>query len=240
MPADLGSSGVSITGEITEYNQVNPSERETYGFIQNNYQTSDIVVSRTPEIEYNPMAKADFAIPEAPANTAGEAEWDVWVYENNAFKKNHYAIQLTSSAVVAPDENANTWTSNGKTMTRSGYGLEFTVTGSITNKSGAVAAPENSYTNIQYGNAYVPEYSYSSEFNEYRSFELVDGSLVLPENADFPGERSQFVPLWFPDADYVVTTEASGCWTPVGMITSVSAANPIGIVGTVYDDWNIQ
>ena len=240
VPADLGSSGVSITGEITEYNQVNPSERETYGFIQNNYQTSDIVVSRTPEIEYNPMAKADFAIPEAPANTAGEAEWDVWVYENNAFKKNHYAIQLTSSAVVAPDENANTWTSNGKTMTRSGYGLEFTVTGSITNKSGAVAAPENSYTNIQYGNAYVPEYSYSSEFNEYRSFELVDGSLVLPENADFPGERSQFVPLWFPDADYVVTTEASGCWTPVGMITSVSAANPIGIVGTVYDDWNIQ
>ena len=231
VPTGINANDISVTGDITEGGR-------TYGHVSNTYTTTKSVVSVTPEPDYNFLSKPGYTIPAVPANVTGDATWSVWKYESGAFKKYTYGLTLTGTAVITPDENANSWVSSGKTYTRSGYGLEFTVSGATATKSGTTAPEAAAYTGIQYAIALVPEFTYSHTLNEYRSLEKVSGSFVLPK--DDYDERSHFTTLWYPDGDYTVYAEVSDCWTPAGMITAKVASNALGIVGTVYDDWNIH
>ena len=240
VPTGIDTNKIRIVSNITE-------NGTTYGERTAEFNTRAFTASVTPDIEYTFESPAWFnAIPAVPEGSCAEtASWTVWTYSDGAFSQVTYGLTLNANYVVTPDENANTWNSNGIAYTRSAYGLNFTFSGDVSALDGTVTATEDMYTTVQGANAYVPEFLYSDEFAKYRTLELVDGELILCE--DEYGDRSHFIPLWYPDSKqdngtykyYVVFGQLTDFWTPAGMLHASGAANPIGIEGTVYDDWQL-
>lgn len=240
VPTGIDTNKIRIVSDITESGR-------TYGEETAEFDTCAFVASVTPDIEYDFASPAWFnAIPDVPEGESAESvSWTVWTYSNGSFSKVTYGLTLNANYVVTPDENANKWDKNGITYTRSAYGLNFEFGGDVASLDGTVMATSDMYTAVQGANAYVPEFLYSAEYEKYRTLEMVDDKLVLCE--DEYGDRSHFIPLWYPNSlqdngtykYYVVFGQLTDFWTPMGMLHASGAANPIGIEGTVYDDWQL-
>jgi hypothetical protein len=150
------------------------------------------------------------------------------------FSVNNFSASLTATnAVLTPD--AVTIKANPKiNEIKSGYGVELRVTSNIsTNNSSSV-------TGIQNAVVYFPEHMYAN----YRRICKLPGA-ALNSTLQFPvnlysikSSRVHFLPIWFPDKEYMVYIETLDAWTPAGMLCDSTTAN-IQVKGSMWDDWKI-
>ena len=147
------------------------------------------------------------------------------------FDLDRYSAALTASMTILPDEKSPT--ANGKNM-KSGYGINEKVTTHVsTNQSSAVTAAQNAVT-------YFPESQYQ---DFWRLLERMGGGYDMvhefkKKRYSTYNRRTHFVPVWFPDGNYIPYTWLIDCWTPAGML-SMNLTDSIMIEGNVWDDWHI-
>ena len=147
------------------------------------------------------------------------------------FDLDRYSAALTASMTILPDEKSPT--ANGKNM-KSGYGINEKVTTHVsTNQSSAVTAAQNAVT-------YFPESQYQ---DFWRLLERMGGGYDMvhefkKNRYSTYNRRTHFVPVWFPDGNYIPYTWLIDCWTPAGML-SMNLTDSIMIEGNVWDDWHI-
>jgi len=77
--------------------------------------------------------------------------------------------------------------------------------------------------------------------SKYRHLERIAiNSFALPLNPYAPSSaRLHYVPLWFPDGNYIAQGYVSDLWTPAGMMSTYMNSNPIVISKSAYDDWYV-
>ena len=141
------------------------------------------------------------------------------------FRSNSYSVSMSANMQITCDEK-NT-TNVGRTM-KSGYGINETVTASISGNG--------QHTELQNAVAYFPEFYYKTY---WRLLEYTNGALEFRKNKySTYNNRTHFTPLWYPDGNYKVYTWAIDCWTPAGML-SANLTDSLTIKGNVFDDWHI-
>ncbi len=231
VPENLGSSTISISGEIVE-------NGSSYGLEKRTYSTCKYTVSATPDTQYEISAPSGFVRPSVPSESNGSFTWSEWVCENGAFKKVNYGIGISSdSAVITPDASANATKTNGVWIMKSGYGFSISLSNGVRSLSGYTMPSSDAYTVPQYSTAQFPEFNYLTTVNNYRTLEPVSGKWIFRNNSDYG--KIHFTPLWYPDGSYTVSVIQRDMWTPAGMITRTVNTNTITISGSAYDDWYI-
>lgn len=231
VPENLGSSTISISGEIVE-------NGSSYGLVKRNYSTCKYTVSSTPDTQYEISAPSGFTRPNVPSASNGTKTWSVYSYENGAFKKTNYGIGFSNDAPkIIPASSANATLNNGVWTMKSGYGIEMSFANGVKSLSGYTMPDSDSFTLSQYTVAKFPEFSYLTSLNKYRTLELVSGEWIFRQNGSYG--RLHFTPLWYPDGNYTAMVEQSDLWTPAGMITRKVNTNSITIKGSAYDDWYV-
>ena len=199
--------------------------------------------STTPDTQFEKSAPPGFQKINPPGRTnVTSATWSEWVYENNTFVKKTYGIQLdTTMFKLEPDAAVPSRKyQNGRWQMPSGYGFIVSWTVDIAPLSGTVIPPDSAYTAPQTAMLLLPEFKFSTDMGFYRSLvRTAENVFELPSNPYASNHtRLHFVPLWYPDGDYMVQAVVSDLWTPAGMLTGyVSAA--ISISGSAYDDWYV-
>ncbi len=231
IPENIADSTISISGEIIE-------NGSSYGLVKKSYSTCKYTISATPDTQYEISAPSGFARPPVPASSNSTKTWNVYSYENGAFKKTSYGIGFsTDTPKIVPAASANATQSNGVWTMKSGYGIEMNFANEVKSVSGYTMPSANSYTLSQYVIAKFPEFSYLNTVNKYRTLELVSDKWVFRSNGSYG--RLHFTPLWYLDGVYMVAVEQSDLWTPAGMITRKVNTNSITIKGSAYDDWYV-
>jgi hypothetical protein len=209
--------------------------------------TKTIVVvnsSTTPDTRFEKSSPSDFSRVNAPVNSGyGSVSWSEWVYESNAFVKKTYGLSLsTGSLSIVPDINAPSRKyTGGYWYMGSGYGFTTIWTVSTSTLTGTTAPLSTAYTGAQVANIFLPEYKYTTAINKYRSLVLTGtNSFQLPTNPYAKNNaRLHFVPIWFPDGNYIAQGFVSDIWTPAGMMTGYVNSNTLIISQSAYDDWYI-
>lgn len=111
---------------------------------------------------------------------------------------------------------------------KSGYGFDFTVTPKLTTNcpdASQIIQPQAVVMR-------VPESHYETGV----ILEKSGDSWILPVNsASVLGSRTWFVPVWFPDVDYIGLVTVYGAFTPGGELT-VTAPITIHVNGSMYED----
>ena len=144
------------------------------------------------------------------------------------FDLDHYSASLSASMNVKHDSKNPT--ASGRTM-RSGYGINQTVTGSISsNQSSAVTQPQNAVS-------YFPEFRYETY---WRLLERMGSGRFEFQKNDYSTykNRTHFSPIWMPDGAYTVNTWLIDGWTPDGML-SANLTDSLTIRGSLWDDWHV-
>ena len=232
VPTNIGSSTISVSGEIVESGL-------SYGQIRRSYSTGKYTVSATPDTKYEISAPSGFTIPNVPSTSNGTKTWSMYSYENGAFKKTNYGISFSNDTPkITPAASANAILSNGIWTMKSGYGIEISFANGVKSLSGYTMPSADSYTLSQYAIAKFPEFSYLASLNKYRTLELSSGKWIFRQNGSYG--RLHFTPLWYPDGVYTVAVEQSDLWTPAGMITRKVNTNSVTIKGSAYDDWYVS
>lgn len=184
-------------------------------------------------------------------NSASWQQYE-WIGDNYVVKT--YSSKLwTKSITLFPDETNPTVDFNLITrsyVSRSGYSLKVRLIPRIEQydiSDGALTpiVENEQITAVQRAIAYFPENRYSDEAEKYDTLELIEESTfsfkVFEDSTYEVGEkgdgRKHFVPMWYPDGDYVVQCVASSCWSPAGMLNYTDESNKIMINGSLYDDW---
>lgn len=187
----------------------------------------------TPDTRYVDIPMGGLSeTPAVPAETAG-AGWTAWREVNGSLTKLQYNASLSVTAALSSATGPSEYEKEDKTYVRSGYGLELVLFAAprVTVSGGTAPVGEVFCTGAQTAWARFPEFS-------YRFGDGVAATLNrIGRSQDFI-EDCHFIPLNFPDTDYVILFEASDCWTPIGCL-SAECARLVGIDGTLYDDWYI-
>lgn len=136
-----------------------------------------------------------------------------------------YSASLSAGMNIQVDEK------NPTGVMKSGYGINQTVTGSVsTSQSTATTPPQNAVS-------YFSEFNYGSY---WRLLQNMGGGRFefKPNPYSTYNRRTHFTPVWYPDGSYTVNTWVIDCWTPDGML-SLNLSRSISIRGSVWDDWHI-
>lgn len=182
-------------------------------------------------------------------SVSSSASWDQWVYANGGFSKVTYGAKLSTAASLSPDSNAKSSSlTSGVWNMRSGYGVALDSKTTIVQNGSNAVAPADSYTSVQSGNIYFPEFSYSSVGGGYRTLDnMGSGTLAFGQNPyalNLLGQRDNrrvhFIPIWFPDGNYIAKQFIYDAWTPAGMLSAASNLPSIKIGGSIYDDWYVD
>ena len=201
---------------------------------------ASLPTSTTPNTRYEEKPPASYnASVTSPAEKAGSASWNEWVYENGSFVLKNYGITVApDNPVIAPSSGCQTAVKDGSMWKMgSGYGVSISWTPSIRVMSGKTMPESGAYTGAQSVYATFPEYSYSLGNGRYDTLESVGGTFMFKANPDADkNERIHFIPVYVRDGQYSVSVSASYIWTPAGMVTATRNATVI-IDGTVYDDF---
>lgn len=220
---------------ITEYNENNNASAFSRSI-------KTLENSQTPDTQYEAGSPEGFKVPSLSKPATGKAVWSMWEYENGDFVKKDYGIIVVSGkATVLPDaDSPSLQYKNGKWYIKSGYGIEIEYSPTIQTYINCQKPPVSSYTDIQYVTVAFPEFLYSSDYGYYRTLEQVNNKWVFEKNPFADGkERLHFIPLWYPDGDYVLSVKASELWTPSGMITCTNFGSTIVVIDSAYDDWYV-
>lgn len=177
-------------------------------------------------------------------------QWQEYVCENGNFKllNNTARLDYTSNLLrpdeltptkeVKPDENGNY-----KWFTRSGYSVrtEVHTKASVLSENGNIVS--QSSTPAQTAEVYYPEFNYIRENAKAEPLVHDKSNNIFifkdVQNASTTKSR-HYIPVWFPDADYQTQTLVSDMWTPAGMLSYLGISNPIGIRGSLFDDYKTQ
>jgi hypothetical protein len=200
--------------------------------------------STTPDTQFEKAAPSDFSKANVPGNSGnGSASWNEWVYEGGTLVKKIYGLSLnTGSLSIVLDINSPSRKYlNGYWYMGSGYGFTSYWAVSTNTLSGTITPASTAYTGAQVASVFFPEYKYSTEVNKYRSLVLAGtNSFQLPTNSySLNNARLHYVPLWFPNGNYIAQGFVSDLWTPAGMMTGFVNSNNIIITQSAYDDWYI-
>ena len=200
--------------------------------------------STTPDTHFEKSAPTDFLKINPPyLSGITSASWSEWVYENNTFVKKTYGLSLnTTVPSIIPDINSPSRKyTGGYWYMGSGYGFTTNWNLSISTLAGTLAPASTAYTETQVASIYLPEYKYSGVVSKFRHLErIATNSFALPLNPYAPSNaRLHYVPIWFPDGNYIVQGYVSDLWTPAGMMLGYMNSSPIVISKSAYDDWYI-
>lgn len=160
-----------------------------------------------------------------------EGKWaDKGWYE---FKWIPYTATLSAAASVMPD--VKNPTAAGK-VTKSGYGFNLSVSTDVRS-----SAPNSHLTGIQTVAAYFPEFKYKTY---WRLLEASSGGskafFEFQKNKySTYSRRVHFLPVWYPDGEYIVYAETYDAWTPAGML-QINLMDSLTIKNSVFDDWHIK
>ena len=229
VPNRLESANIKISGEVYLGNlKIDQDAIMATGGSVANYQT--------PDTAYEASKPSDWRETSIPSKSLGTASWSQWVYEGGRFVKKSYKIALSSqSFATTPDTSSP---SAGGSSLKSGYGFSLTWKPGVTSK-GSSRATSAMYTLPQTAYALFPEFRYSSTSGKCRLLDSSGSSFYFKKNDDAEGDRLHFIPLWYPDKNYVVGVYAYDCWTPAGMISIKDTGNTLSVSGDLYDDYFI-
>ena len=121
----------------------------------------------------------------------------------------------------------------------SGRGFYANIAAKFTAVSGRNIALYNSYTDVQYITALFPEFGYAEVQNKCKTLikNTLNGFFEFPDN--FGYGRQHFIPLSYPDGNYVIQLIKTDMWTPAGAVTAKENSKPLKISGSVYDEYYI-
>ena len=121
----------------------------------------------------------------------------------------------------------------------SGRGFYTNIAANFTAVSGRNIALYNSYTDVQYITALFPEFGYAEVQSKCKTLikNTLNGFFEFPDN--FGYGRQHFIPLSYPDGNYVIQLIKTDMWTPAGAITAKENSKPLKISGSVYDEYYI-
>ena len=92
---------------------------------------------------------------------------------------------------------------------------------------------------MQYITALFPEFSYLQNAGKCKTLikNTLNGFFEFPDN--FGYGRQHFIPLSYPDGNYVIQLIKTDMWTPAGAVTAKENSKPLKISGSVYDEYYI-
>lgn len=236
VPSGLDGADITLKASVIRSGVTNDTTTFTHG--------SEVrPTSQPPDTTFVKAKPSDFK--EVPIPTwkhTISSQWSEWVYENDAFEKKTYGIQLTTPTFnIVPDVISPSREYNVRWFMASGYGYTLNCTAQTKTLTGKTTPPDASYTAAQAANLLFPEFGYSNAANMYRSLDSVESNkFCLPVNPNAKDNaRLHFTPLWFPDGKYQCQGLVTDVWTPAGMIFRYSNTNVVNISGSAYDDWYV-
>ena len=197
------------------------------------YDTVPYTYLTTPDTSYEAAAPAGFGKAYPPGETEGYATWWEYVYTDTGFEKRTYGIGIDGSPdALYPARGADNKISSGR-------GFYANITANFTAVSGTNLALYNSYTDVQYITALFPEFGYAEVQSKCKTLikNTLNGFFEFPDN--FGYGRQHFIPLSYPDGNYVIQLIKTDMWTPAGAVTAKENSKPLKISGSVYDEYYI-
>lgn len=138
---------------------------------------------------------------------------------------------------------------NGEHCTgvQSGFAVfpEFVNMMATANKKDSKNRTVNFYTNTSllrsgFENVNGKKPTSGGSYATFATFEMTgENNLRLPNN-ESSKSATHFVPIWFPQAEYRITSYVADAWTPGGMLSGKILSSPIVIEGNMYDDYVIE
>ena len=203
--------------------------------------------SKTAKPNYNLDGGKTFnyVAPTANKNYYNTCSWDEYVCKNGTFTKltNSAKISFTNNFVKPADSNPTKGVQNNYWYTRSGYALSASVNVKANVTSADVNILSNSCTPVQVAMSYYPEFNYDTAVNKYdvlilnKKDNISEFIFPVVQNAG-ASENKHYIPVWYPDGNYIVQTFVSDMWTPAGKLTYLGDSNTIKIQGSLFDDYN--
>ena len=217
-------------GSVTARLSVKVGETEIF-YTESSYKTTPYTYFTTPDTAYEAAAPAGFVKPSVPEERDGYATWWEYIYLNGAFEKKTYGIGIADSAdTLSP--------TLGGTAISSGRGFSADIRAAVTGVSGYLLPNTAVHTGIQYMTALFPEFSYRQDVNLCTTLiRNALGHFELPDS--FGYGKLHFIPLSYPDGNYVIQTVKTDMWTPAGMISAGKNSRPLTVSGSVYDEYYI-
>ena len=170
-------------------------------------------------------AQESRTLPNPPDRTEQpRVTWWEQRYENGVFVWREYYAELKVSAELD-------YATKNKGYLKSGYGYSIKVTASVStnyDKPELITVPQTA-------EVYLPEYRYSTAIPLMK----VDGKFIFKENPTSPYKyRKQYIPLWFPDKDYIVQLLVTDVHTPGGTLSRwiTGGQLSIPILDSMYSD----
>ena len=241
-----GTAGIQfrLTATVDPDNRINVTNRNNH-VITVNRTIIAANTSTTPDTQFEARAPSGFSresIPTRPSATSNS--WAIWEWENNAFVRRIYGLELNPLTLrITPDVNSPSRSqSNGVWTMRSGYGFLVDWATPTRTLAGTITPSSTAFTNVQVASIFFPEFRYSNVMGRYRHLDRNGtNNFRLPVNPNATNNaRLHFVPLWMPDGDYQCQGFISDVWTPAGMLYGYHSSSIITISGSAYDDWTIR
>jgi hypothetical protein len=238
VPSGLNGANFTLRGEIIDGGRV----IETREFTRASERRP---TSQTPNTVFERNTPAGFSLIAIPNRTnVLTAQWQEWHFENNAFVRRTYGLQLntTGAPALVPDVNAPSRTQiSGRWQLRSGYGFTANWNVGLQTLAGTTAPTAAMRTDSQLAVMYFPEFRYNTTVNSFRVMDRTATNVFqFPTNTHARNNaRLHFTPLWFPNGNYQTQGFVQDIWTPAGMMSGHISSNIMTVSGTSYDDWYV-
>jgi hypothetical protein len=237
VPSGLNGANITLRGEVIDGGRVIDTKTMTRG-------TERRVTSQTPDTQFAKAAPAGFGLVPIPSRAnQTSAQWSEWFYENNAFVRRTYGLQLNASAPgITPDVNSPSRSNTGGVWRLgSGYGFTLSWATPTQTLAGTTAPPSASYTAVQAADLYFPEFKYSAAVNSFRTLDRSGtNNFQFPANANAKNSaRLHFTPLYYPNGNYQTQGFITDTWTPAGMLWGYYNSNAMTVTGSALDDWYV-
>lgn len=239
-------TGFDVTSTVTDKNT--------------NYSKSDTGTVNVARITDSTVAKSGYDLDGgknfkyiAPTNNKSYhnvAQWQEYICVNGEFKLLDNTAKLKFTSIfLRPDEMTPTKAVAQNSMgeyqwlTRSGYAVRTEVqTKSLVNSTDETII-NSSCTPAQTSEVYYPEFNYVDANSKKEPLILDKTANIFKfkdvENAGDIRSR-HYIPVWYPDGDYITQVYVSDMWTPAGMLDYAGESNPVGIKGSLFDDYRTQ
>lgn len=234
-------TGFNVTAKVTD-KEANYSKEDT-----GNVAADMLSKSLVPKSGYDLYGGKNFnySDPTVDKEYHNVGSWQEYVCKDGVFTllDNKARIDFDHN-LLRPDELSSTqYAKDGQWFTRSGYSVRTEVTTSATVTSQSETIISSSMTPVQTAEVYYPEFNYTKVDSQYEAMVLdkTNNMFIFKdvENADTIRPR-HYIPIWFPDRDYITQVRLSDAWTPAGMLTYLGESNPVGINGSLFDDYHSQ
>lgn len=222
VPLRWDTPNVQADQDITLIAIINPDQSlDNEGSIDNNTYTQKAVVQN---IEYGEPQESRSVPPPPKRQEQPRVTWWEQRYVGGQFVWKEFYAELNVSAVLNYDTKS-------KGYLRSGYGYSIQVNTTVSSnydKADLITAPQTA-------EVYLPEFNYETAIPLIRE----GGQYIFRENPASPFQyRKQYIPVWFPNTDYIVQLLVTDVHTPGGTLSRwlTGGELQIKVVDSMYDD----